>query len=182
MEKKYIGRALSLCIALPLIFTGCSALPKKTEKREMQIKNVFLPMESKAEVVEFKLYFGTGDLKSVKADERSVKRDELLGYVLLSELIKGPAIKSELKPLLPQDTKVLNFSIRDDVGYVNLDGAAFKRLKVDKDQEKSIAACVVNTLCQLPSVNRIQFMFDNQKKDTLIESFDISEPLSPGSF
>lgn len=180
MESRLTGRLILLCIVLSFVLSGCSVGNRVPDKKERQITEVSLPKESKAGMVEFKLYFGSQDLKSIKPEERSVKRDELLGYALLYELIKGPAIKSELKPLLPQDTRVLSFSIRDDVGYANLDGAVLKNISLSPEQEKSIVEGIVNTLCQLPGINRVQLMFDNEKKDTLAGSVDISKPLSPG--
>lgn len=182
MKSKYIWKAATVFVILPMIFTSCTFASKAPEKKQRQITNVFLPKESKAGTVEFQLYFGSKDLKDVEPEERSVKRDELLGNVLLNELIKGPAIKSELKPLLPAETKVLNFSIRDNVGYVNLEVAILNKIKVDKEQEKSIVEGIVNTMCQLPGIDKVQIMFDNQKRDTFCGNVDISKPLSPQDF
>ncbi|KPU42848.1 sporulation and spore germination [Oxobacter pfennigii] len=173
---------ITLCIAMVFLLSSCSMFKKNTEKKEMQIKNAYLPSESNVDVVEFELYFGSPDLKSTKAETRSVKRDELLGAVLLNEFIKGPAIKSSLKPLLPEDTKVLSFSIRDGVGYINFSGDILNKIDVTEEQEKSIVEGIVKTMCQLSEIKKVQLMFDNEKKDTLSGSVDISGPLSPSNF
>ena len=184
--KKIALNLLLICLGLTLTLAGlwgCSIKPKVQEKKENQIKNVYLPKESSEGNIDFKLYFMTGENDAkVKPEVRSVKRDELLGNVLLNELLKGPAIKGELKPLLPEDTKIMSFSIRDDVAYVNFDSNTLNNLKVDKDSERKIVMGIVATMCQLPSINKVQLMFDNQKKETLAGNIDISKPLSLQDF
>jgi spore germination protein GerM len=176
---KYIIILLSVLA----IAGGCAARPKTVDKTEKQIKDVFLPGEDSTGAVNFQLYFlNSKGPAGVEAEERSARRDELLGKVLLDELIKGPAIKSSLKPILPPGSKVLSFSIRDSVGYVNLENKAIKEAKIDENWEKGAVAAIVHTLCQLPSIEKVQIMFDNQKSDTFAGSVDISKALSPEDF
>jgi len=183
MKKWYTPGFILICLTLVILSTGCSSKPGVSKKEQMQIKNIFLPTENPEGTVEFELYFlGGEENNKITAEERAVKRDELLANVLLNELIKGPAIKSTLKPLLPQSTKVLSFSLRDNVGYVNFEGKSIKSLKVDETQEKAIVEGIVKTLCQLPEINSVQIIIDNEKRETFAGNVDISKALSPGDF
>jgi spore germination protein GerM len=76
----------------------------------------------------------------------------------------------------------MSFAIRDGIGYVNLESKAIREAKMDKNWEEGAVAAIVNTLCQLPSIEKVQIMLDNQKSDTLAGDVDISKPLSPEDF
>jgi spore germination protein GerM len=42
----------------------------------------------------------------------------------MQELLKGPSNVSKLKPILPKDARLINFSIKDGIAFINLSSEA----------------------------------------------------------
>ncbi|MEG1256272.1 GerMN domain-containing protein [Clostridium sp.] len=123
------------------------------------------------------LYFGGNEDKAdIVKEERFISNEEFLGEIIMQELIKGPAIVSESKPVLPKETRLLNFSIKDGIGYINLSSEAVFEMTVV--QEETLLKSVTNSLTQLESVAKVMITIDNQRVETLGGNYDISKPFS----
>lgn len=107
-------------------------------------------------------------------EERIIKREEVLGELIMQELIKGPSKKSNLKPVLPQTTKLLSFSIKDGIAYINLSEDA--KYKMTLARERACLNAISSSLKQLKCVNKVKFLIDNKNIESLGGNYDLSKP------
>ncbi|MBW9156153.1 GerMN domain-containing protein [Clostridium tagluense] len=177
--KKVIKLVLcSLLVISTVAFLGCEKKDKKSVANKEKIENLKLPLEKDASI-QFGIYFdGTKDDSNVQVvkDERIINKEELIGEAIMQELIKGPTVKSELKPILPKETRLLSFSINDSIAYVNLSKEA--KIKMSVAKEKSCLQSIAASLAQLPSVEKVKLTMENEDIDTIGGNFDISKPFS----
>lgn len=129
------------------------------------------------EYTDIVLYFGGDDSKSeVIKEERLIGYDELLGEIIMQELIKGPATVSQCKPILPKETRLISFSIKDGIAYINLSSDAV--FEMTSSQEEILLKALTASLSQLESVDKIMITIDNQGVETLGGNYNISKPFS----
>lgn len=79
--------------------------------------------------------------------------------LVMEQLIKGPS-EEGMYPALPSDTKILTISTREGICYVNLD-ASFLTGSVNTNEVVPIYA-IVNSLVELPSVNKVQIAINGE--------------------
>lgn len=168
----------SMLVISTVAFSGCEKKDQKSVTNKEKLENLKLPLE-KDDFIQFGIYFdGSRDGTTVEVvkDERLINKEELIGETIMQELIKGPTIKSELKPILPKETRLLSFSIKDNIAYVNLSKEA--KISMLAAKEKSCLEGIVASLTQLPSVEKIKITIENKNVDTLGGNFDISKPFA----
>lgn len=91
-----------------------------------------------------------------------------LAQMLVQKLIDGPdsipqADTSHIRAAVPSDTVLNSTTIRNKVCYVDLSREFTKMVSgVSSDV---VIYSVVNTLCELPNVNKVQFMIDGKPQD-----------------
>ena len=176
--KKIYKIFLLICIlaSLNMIFVGCDDKDKVSANNNEKLKVLELS-ENDDSLVKFNIYFDASrNDKNVDMlkEERIINKDELLGEVILRELIKGPSIESKLKPIFPKDTKLLSFAIKDNIAYINLSQEA--QYKMNKSTEEAFLKGIVLSLNQIKSINKIKILINNKNVDTLGGNYDISKP------
>lgn len=119
-----------------------------------------------SETREIKLYFTRKDYNMLSSEMRTIKvtDQQPIEQYIINELIKGPENK-EHTATLSKDTVLLSVDIADDICFVN-----FKSSFIDKNsgaQEKEILAVysIVDSLTELDSISRVQFLIDGKKED-----------------
>lgn len=119
-----------------------------------------------SETRDIKLYFTKKDSNLLSEEMRTVKitDQQPLEQYIINELIKGPYDK-EHAATLSRETVLLSVDIADDICFVN-----FNSNFIDKNsgnQEKEILAIysVVDSLTELNSISRVQFLIDGKKTD-----------------
>lgn len=100
-----------------------------------------------------------------------------LPFLALSELVRGPALGSDLRPVLPRDTALNSVKIRGGVAYADF-GGGVARLNVGSEGEAMVVAAIVNTLTQFPGVNRVQILVNGARVESLAGHVDVSGPLA----
>ena len=168
----------SLLLFSTVTFFGCEKKDNKSVTNKEKLENLKLPLE-KDDFIQLGIYFdGTKDDTNVQVvkDERIINKEELIGETIMQELIKGPTVKSELKPILPKQTRLLSFSIKDGIAYVNLSKEA--QIKMSVAKEKSCLEGIAASLSQLPSVEKVKITMENKDIDTIGGNYDISKPFS----
>lgn len=90
---------------------------------------------------------------------------EPLAQLMLEKLIEGPAElvdadKYNLIPSIPSDTTINSVTIRDNICYVDL-SREFMGMLSDVKSDVTIYS-VVNTLCELSNVSKVQFSIDGE--------------------
>jgi len=167
-----------MLVVSTVTFLGCEKKDSKSVTNKEKLENLKLPLE-KDGFIQLGIYFdGTkdGSTNQIVKDERIINKEELIGETIMQELIKGPTVKSELKPILPKETRLLSFSIKDTIAYVNLSKEAKKNMSVVK--EKSCLQGIAASLAQLPSVKKVKITMENNDIDTIGGNFNISKPFS----
>lgn len=167
----------SVILVSSLSLIGCEKKDKESINNKEKIENVLLPME-KDNLFDLNLYFDstTNENKPETAkEERLIKKEEVMGELIMQELIKGPAVKSQLKPILPKDTRLLSFSIKDNIAYVNLSKEAKTQMSAAK--EKVCLESIIMSLNQISSITKVKIQIDSQDSDILGGNYDISKPL-----
>jgi len=168
----------SILVVSAIAFFGCENKDDKSVTNKEKLENLKLPLE-KDGFIQLNIYFdGTKDDNNMKVvkDERLINKEELIGETIMQEIIKGPTVKSELKPILPKETRLLSFSIKDNIAYVNLSKEAKVNMSVVK--EESCLQSIAMSLTQLPSVKKVKITMENKDIDTLGGNFNISKPFS----
>lgn len=157
-------------------FTGCEKKDKLSINNNEKIKNLQLPME-KDRYIDLNVFFDASkseDKVDIAKEEVLIEKEELIGELLVNRLIKGPSIESKLSAVLPKDTRLISFSIKDDVGIVNLSKEA--QVKMTKGKEEACLKSIAASLTQLTTVSKIKILIDNKDTETLGGNFDISKP------
>ena len=88
-------------------------------------------------------------------------------------MIAGP-LTDKAYPTVSPTLKVLNVTTKDGVCYVNLDNSFLtKTLKVS---DEAVIYSFVNSLTELPNVNKVQFMIDSETEVSFGDHMYLSEP------
>ncbi len=178
-------RAMKMIVCVMLVvstmaFLGCEKKEKKSVKNNEKLENLKLPL-GKDDFIQFSIYFdGSKDGTEVQVvkDDRLINKEDLIGETIMQEIIKGPTVISELKPILPKETRLLSFSIKEGIAYVNLSKEAKVAMSLVK--EKSCLEGIVESLTQLPSVQKVKIIIESKDVDSIGGNFDISRPFGKG--
>lgn len=185
MKKKTFSLVLTLVIVVLILIVGGIYLTKtmgiKKDKASILSKEKLENAKgatSEEGYIDITLYFGGSAEKSeLIKEERLMKSEELIGEMIMQELIKGPSIVSDSsKPVLPKETRVLNFSIKDGIAYINLSNEAM--FEMSAVQEETVLKSITNSLGQLKSVSKVMITIDNQGVESLGGNYNISKPFS----
>lgn len=178
--KRLIALVLGISIATVSVmtFSGCEKKDKSSVDTTEKINKLKLYKEAN-NAVNFDLYFDSSKNEKeaqVSKEERTMSKDEIIGELIINELIKGPSVNSKLKAVLPTNTKLLSFSIKDGIAYVSLSGEA--KVKMTEAKEEAALKSIVKSLGQLESIKSVKILIDNNDTDTLGGNYDISKPIN----
>lgn len=168
-------KGIILAILSSMVLISCGA--KKDDlalKNNEKLKNII-----SEELGEFKIniYFdGTNNESKPEIGEQTVflNGQEIVGQYLMQNLIQGPDIKGRLKPVLPKDTKLISFSIKDDIAIINLSKEAI--IKMSAAKEQACLESILTTLTQLSAIKKVNILVENQMIESLGGNFNISKP------
>ena len=178
MKKAIKILLCSMLVASTVTIFGCEKKDEESVTNKEKLENLKLPLQ-KDGFIQLGIYFdGTKDGSAVQVvkDERIINKEELIGETIMQELIKGPTVKSKLKPILPKETRLLSFSIKDNIAYVNLSKEA--KIAMSEAKEKSCLEAIAASLTQLPSVKKVKMTLENKDIDTIGGNFDVSKPFT----
>lgn len=102
-----------------------------------------------------------------------------LAQLLLDNLITVPEELSKMEQMrvispIPQGTMVNSVTIRDNICYVDLSKEFLERLP-DTNSDVTVFS-IVNTLCELSNVSKVQFTIDGEPKQTYGETENFNKP------
>lgn len=120
------------------------------------------------------LYFSDNTGEKLVGESREIKynQNSSVESLIVENLIKGPN-DSGNKRTLPPKLKVLSVSTKDGVCYVNFDSEILSSI-ADVSGKVTIYS-VVNSLCELPSVKRVQFLVNGSNNYTLRETYSFKD-------
>lgn len=177
MKKKFGLFMCSMIVFSTLNLTACEKKDKSSLNNKEKEKQIALSKE-KENVLDLNVYFDSSNdvnTSDISKEERVIRKDEMLGETILNELIKGPSVKSKLKPLLPKDTRLLSLSIKDNIAYINLSKEA--NIDMTMAKEESCLKSIILSLNQVSSIQKIKISIENNDSNIWGGHFDLSKPI-----
>ncbi len=125
------------------------------------------------------LYFGDKDAMYLVPETRTVdKKDRSLEAAVIEELLKGPQKEGSV-PTIPEGTRVLSVTVVDDVAYVDFSKEFQTEHPGGSAGEIMTIYSVVNTLTGLPGVEKVQFLLEGEKHESILGHMDTTVPIEP---
>lgn len=151
------------------VWSGCDASADPGDKPD----NTTPAMQK-----EVTLYFANSSAEGLVAEKRTVevKDDADLPAILVEELIAGPK-SQDLSPTIPPETQLRSVEVTDKVAAVDFSGEIITKHWGGSAGETMTILSVVDTLTELDNIDKVQFMVDGQKVDSLLGHWDTSMPL-----
>lgn len=117
-----------------------------------------------------KLYFAETDYGMLIPEGReiTVSQNELTEMKIVKELLKGPA-KKDHKKTIPDETKILSVETKDGTCFVNLSQEFISKNQGGISSQTLSVYSIVNSLTELNSVDKVQFLIEGQKVETFID-------------
>jgi len=136
------------------------------------------PSPPEEEGVEITLYFPDEQAERLRPETRLVKLDgEELPFVVVRELLKGPE-SPDLLASIPAAARLLAVTVRDGVAYVNFSSELRTEHWGGSTGEIMTVYSIVNSLTELPEVQRVKILVEGETVDTLAGHLDLTEPLA----
>jgi len=182
MKKKFLLVFCSIVLTTSLFLPGCSKKESISRNSNDKEKQIALSNE-KGSIINLNLYFDSSkdsNASEITKEERVVKSDELMGEIIMQELIKGPAIKGSLYQILPKDTRLLSFSIKDNIAYVNLSKEANATLLPAK--EEATIKSIVMSLTEISTISKVKIFIENSDTNLWGGNFDLTKALGRNDF
>lgn len=160
---------------------GDNDIIDKVEEDDTEEKNQVVEPTPKTDSEEVILYFAnneyinTGDesLEKLIPEKRIVEYGDIsLEEVIVKELMKGPK-KNNLSTVIPTSIKLLGVEVSNGTAFVNF---SQEGLFGGSMEEYFTVNQIVGSLLELNNIDRVQFLIDGEKAESLMGHFDISEP------
>ena len=165
MKKKiFMGVFLTLVIIGLIYMIVINTIFNKNE----EIINEYIPeveiSDSELRKTLVTLYFFDVEGK-VKGESRLIDSKELLRnpyLALVNMLVEGPK-DTNLKVVIPKDTKVLDANLNKKCVTVNLSKEFVDNAEGDVFQKSNMIYTIVNTLTELNEVQSVKFLIDGEE-------------------
>lgn len=121
-------------------------------------------------------YIMTGDETGevMVSEEREVEYDDTsLEEAVVRALMDGPEDSETMETLIPESVTLSSVEIEDGTAFVDFDREG---LSGGSMQESFTIRQIVDSLIELATVDRVQFLVDGQKDESLMGHIEISEP------
>lgn len=127
------------------------------------------------------LYFANAQGKLLREVSAKLSYDLTvpLAKLLIEQLIAGPeelvgVNTSDIQQTIPEETVLNSLTIRDHVCYVDLSNQ-FVNIQENLNSE-IVVYSIVNTLCELSEVNKVQFTIDGEPRSEFGDVKDFNKP------
>lgn len=137
------------------------------EKKEEQVVLYFANKE----------YIETGNesLEKLIGEKRIVEyNSDNLEESIIKELKKGPK-SDKLETVIPDTIKILDIKVSNNTAFVNFDK---KGLSGGSMEEDFILGQIMDSLFELDHIDKVQFLINGEKAESLMGHFDISNPFN----
>ncbi|MBQ8526420.1 MAG: GerMN domain-containing protein [Clostridia bacterium] len=122
------------------------------------------------------LYFADEMGEKLVARRRRVPIvDNSIEKTIVTELVAGPSSDDGVYSTIPSGTKVLSVETKEGICFVNFSGEFISKFDGGSSAATMAIYSVVNSLTELPDIDKVQFLIDSAKTDTFGDYF-FSEP------
>ena len=121
-------------------------------------------------------YIMTGDETGevMVSEQREIEYDDTsLEEAVVRALMDGPEDSETMETLIPESVTLSSVEIEDGTAFVDFDREG---LSGGSMQENFTIRQIVDSLIELSAVDRVQFLVDGQKDESLMGHIEISEP------
>lgn len=124
------------------------------------------------EAIRIALYFSNADGTGLAKVNRTLEYNTNISTekLVIEQLIEGP-VTTGMRACINPQTEVINVTIKDGTGYVSFDDT-FLTLPDGITPEMAVYS-VVNSLSELPGVNRVQISIDGESNVALRDDFNL---------
>ncbi len=131
--------------------------------------------ENNTNIIETEIYYAdeTGEMLIGEISTLYYVKEKSVEMVILDKLIQGPTIEGSQRTV-PENLKVIGVSTKDNICYVNLD-KSFLNTVVNISAKVTIYS-IVNSLCELSTVNKVQILVDGSSDYSFRETFSLINP------
>lgn len=123
------------------------------------------------------LYFSNSKGDRLSPEEKSVRYNSNISIekLIVEQLIKGPSVP-ENKAVIPEGTKILGVSVRENVCYVNFDEGYLGI--VEQVNPKIAVYALVNSIIDGGAASKVQILVNGETNIAYQEIIDLSKPFS----
>ena len=149
----------------------------------MTRENVVIEPEISAETTEYailKLYFANMDGTDLITEERviEVNANQTSEKTIMEQLIAGPE-ELDTQRTVPVETKLRDVTTTNDgICYVNLSQDFVSKHSGGEMAEKLTIYSIVNSLCELDHVDKVQFLIEGKKVDQFKGTLELKTPFA----
>lgn len=167
-----------LCLFLALGLVGCSSKGENNDTPNNPGEKEKVEENSPTEESVVTLYFGNKD-GYLRKEPRTISGlpSAERGKELIEELIKGTQSQDDTLNVLPEGTQVLDYKFDAEKGLATVDFSEHIQGAVGSMGETFAVYSVVNTLTELPGVEKVQFLVEGQKVESIGGHIYVGEPM-----
>ncbi|WP_054871172.1 GerMN domain-containing protein [Caloranaerobacter sp. TR13] len=164
-------RKISVFILVILIIFNLSACSQPEKNIDDNTKDVKEIKEEK----DITLYFADDKLMNLVAEKIKVQIDqEPLEEVILNNLKQGPK-NEKLRRTIAPHIQILGVDVVDSIAQVNISSSG---LRGGSTEEAFLIASIVKSLTELDYIDKVQFLVDGKKVETLMGHIYVKEPFT----
>lgn len=179
-EKKRFLASVLLTFTV-CVLVGCSDESKLSQANNDKLVAVGQAGNS-ADNISLSLYFNSSkeDQPPIMTKElRQINKDEVIGSLIVTELINGPSTSDVIHKIFPNETKLQSFTIKNKIAYISLSPEA--KYPMTKANEEATLNSLAYSLTSVNSISKIVLLIDNNNVDTLGGNYDLSVPFGKDS-
>ena len=162
------NKIIIFIIILFIIIISILLILKNNKQKEEKISEI-IPQEEISEDQEREtmvtLYFENIETGELSKEVRIIdvkKLTENPYKTLVEMLLSGPK-NEKLKKLIPDETKINDICIRNDIVYIDFSKEFIENCVEGVDNESKIIYSIVNTLCELNEVTYVKILIDGEE-------------------
>ena len=127
-----------------------------------------------------RLYFTDSKANRLVGEDRRVEinPNQPIERYVLEQLILGPKENGNM-PTVPVETKIRDIQTQDGICYVDLSQEFVLRHSGGSTGEMFTIYSIVNSLCELQEVEKVQFLIEGEKQDEYKGHIEFSKPFEP---
>ena len=157
-------------IAVILLFTACGNKNTDTAYTHTEENNT---VTEQKQIKEITLYYSEDNASYLVPELREIPGDKADdAEYILNELIKGSK-DAKLVNAVPEDTRVISCTVENGICTVNLSKEFLE--KNGTASERMAIYSIVNTMCSIDGVEKVQFLIDGEKV-MIFGSYIFDEP------
>lgn len=128
------------------------------------------------QTADLRLYFSNKKGSMLEAEEISVRYNSNMSIekLIVEQLMKGPS-SQDRKAVIPQGTKLLGVSVRENICYVNFDEGFLS--VAEQVNPKITVYALVNSIVDGGECSQVQILVNGETNITYQEIIDLSKPL-----